>query len=73
MSYARENQHRIGTADLRQVEHLRKLSERNRFRRIAEEKKLTNKDVLLKRREQGFNTYHRGANQRVEEEEGVQV
>jgi hypothetical protein len=69
MSYSHYDQQnkRIGTADVRQVDHLRKLSERNRRRRLAEEKNLTNHYHDLKRREEGFNTYMSGANRHDED------
>ena len=54
----------VGTASRRQVEHLRKLSERNRLRRLAEEKKVSDRDLELRRREEGFVMYSRGANRK---------
>ena len=59
----------VGTASRRQVEHLRRLSERNRLRRLAERRKLSGADLALRAREQGFVTYLRGANRRKDEEE----
>ncbi len=60
----------VGTASRRQVEHLRRLSERNKLRRLAEERKLTEADLALRAREQGFVTYLRGANRREDDDNG---
>ena len=69
--YNSTSSQRIGTADLKQVEYLRKLSERNRQRRIAAENTKTGQNKHLKKREQGFNTYMRGANRNDKEEDVI--
>ena len=45
--YNSTSSQRIGTADLKQVEYLRKLSERNRQRRIAAENTKTGQMVWV--------------------------
>ena len=69
--YNSTSSQRIGTADLKQVEYLRKLSERNRQRRIAAENTETGQNKHLKKREEGFNTYMRGANRNDKEEDVI--